>query len=119
MSQPPPLKFEGVVGYATGDGEEAAHFFEHTLGLALAADEDGMRFYPLAEGLTAVVDATGRAAGEAPYLLFSTDDPVTAAEYFLDRGCVVKELPWAQGSGFLARSPEGHAVAVVSSEAMT
>jgi catechol 2,3-dioxygenase-like lactoylglutathione lyase family enzyme len=118
MAQAPALKFEGVVGYATGDGEEAAHFFEHTLGLQLAADEDGMRFYPLAEGLTAVVDATGRAAGEPPYLLFSTENVVIAAEYFLDRGCVVKELPWATGAGFLARSPEGHAVAVVATDAM-
>lgn len=115
---PPKLKFEGVIGYATADAEEAAHFFEHTLGLELGADEDGMRFYPLGEGTTAVVDATGRAAGQGPYLLFSTPDVVTAAENFLERGCTVAELPWAQGAGFLARSPEGHAVAVVAEEAM-
>jgi hypothetical protein len=70
----PPLKFEGVVGYSTADGEEAAHFFEHTLGLELTADDEGMRFYGLGGGLTLSVDATGRSAGEAPWLLFSTPD---------------------------------------------
>ena len=34
------LHFEGVIGYAAADGAEAAHFFEHTLGLSPAA-EDG------------------------------------------------------------------------------
>jgi hypothetical protein len=43
---------------------------------------------------------------------------VKAAEHFLERGCAVAELPWAKGAGFLARSPEGHTVAVVSAEAL-
>lgn len=117
MSQPP-LKFEGVIGYATADAEEAAHFFEHTLGLELAADEDGVRFYPLGDGTTAIVDVRGRPAGQGPYLVFSTDDVTAAAEHFLQSGCVVGELPWAQGAGFIAQSPDGHAVAVLATDAM-
>ena len=89
------------------DGEEAAHFFEHTLGLELGAEDAGMRFYQLGDGTTLMVDATGRAAGDPPYMLFSTADVVAAAEYFLERGCAVKELPWATGAGFIASTPGG------------
>ena len=34
------LRFEGVIGYSTADAEEAAHFFEHTLGLDEAIQHD-------------------------------------------------------------------------------
>ena len=113
------LTFEGVVGYATGDAEEAEHFFEHTLGLELGAEDAGLRFYPLGEGLTLAVDASGRSPGEPPYLLFSTADLVVAGEHFLQRGCAVRELPWApQGAGFIARSPEGHTVCVVDESSL-
>ena len=114
----PELKFEAIIGYATRDAEEAAHFFEHTLGLELGAEDAGMRFYQLGDGTTLTIDATGRSAGEPPYMLFSTPDVVVAAEYFLERGCAVRELPWAQGAGFIAQSPEGHAVAVVATESL-
>lgn len=81
------LRFEGIVGYATRDAEEAAHFFEHTLGLELAAEDGGLRFYPLSDALTLAVDATGAGAGEPPYMLFSTTRLVEAGEHFLQRGC--------------------------------
>jgi predicted enzyme related to lactoylglutathione lyase len=114
----PNLKFEAVIGYATQDAEEAAHFFEHTLGLELGAEDAGMRFYQLGDGTTLTIDVSGRSAGEPPYMLFSATDVVAAAEHFLERGCAVRELPWAQGAGFIAQTPEGHAVAVIASEAL-
>lgn len=108
------LRFEGIVGYATADAEEAAHFFEHTLGLDLAAEDGGLRFYPVSEGLTIAVDVTGAGGGQPPYMLFSTTRLVEAGEHFLQRGCQIRELPWAPGAaGFMARSPEGHTVCVV------
>jgi predicted enzyme related to lactoylglutathione lyase len=115
----PLLNFEGVIGYNTADAEEAAHFFEHTLGLQLTADDDGMRFYQLRDGTTLAVDATGRSAGERPYLLFSTPDIRAAADHFVERGCVTRELPWAQGAGFIAATPEGHTVAVVDESTLS
>jgi len=115
---PPGLRFQGVIGYSTGDAEEAAHFFEHTLALELKGEEAGIRFYQLDETVTLAVDATGRSAGERPYLLFSAPDVHAAADYFVERGCIVRELPWAQGAGFLASTPEGHTVAVVDETAM-
>jgi catechol 2,3-dioxygenase-like lactoylglutathione lyase family enzyme len=114
----PRLNFEGVVGYGAADAEEAAHFFEHALGLRLDAQEGHLRFYGLSDGLALAVDVSGALAGEAPYLLFSTDDVTAAAEHFLQRGCAVRELPWAPGQGFLARTPEGHGVAVIDEAAM-
>lgn len=110
------LTFEGVVGYGVREPEEAAHFFEHTLGLELAGVEGGLRFYGLGSGMTVAVDISGGTAGEPPYLLFSAQDVTAAAEHFLERGCVVKELPWATGAGFLARSPEGHTVCVIQAD---
>lgn len=107
------LRFEGVIGYSTADAEEAAHFFEHTLGLEPTGTEGALRFYALGEGLTVSVDASGGAAGDAPYLLFSSDDVTAAAEHFLQRGCQVRELGWATGAGFIARAAEGHTVCVV------
>jgi predicted enzyme related to lactoylglutathione lyase len=113
------LSFEGVIGYSAGDGEEAAHFFEHTLGLELGAEDGGMRFYALSEGVTLTVDVSGGMAGQPPYLLFSSPRVVEAAEHFLQRGCQVRELPWApSGAGFFARSPEGHTVAVIDGSAL-
>jgi hypothetical protein len=105
------LRFEGIIGYSVGDTEEAAHFFEHTLGLTLAAVDGGLRFYQLSDAVTLTVDVTGGSAGEPPYLMFSATDLVAAGEHFLERGCAVRELPWAPG--FLARSPEGHTVCIV------
>ena len=58
------LRFEGVIGYSTADAEEAAHFFEHTLGLEASGTEGALRFYALGDGLTVSVDASGAAAGE-------------------------------------------------------
>jgi len=110
---PPPLTFEGVVGFGAQDAEDAAHFFEHTLGLPLGAEDGAMRFYQLSDDLSLMVDASGALAGEPPYLVFSTPDLTAAAEHFLQRGCAVRELPWATGAGFLARAPEGHTVCVV------
>jgi catechol 2,3-dioxygenase-like lactoylglutathione lyase family enzyme len=107
------LRFEGVVNYSTADVEEASHFFEHTLGLELEAQDGVLRFYSLGEGLTLTVDVSGASAGVPPYLLFSTPDLDAASEHFLGLGCQVRELPWATGAGFIASSPEGHAVAVV------
>lgn len=106
------LRFEGIIGYATAGAEEAAHFFEHTLGLDLAAEDGSLRFYRLGETLTLAVDVTG---GDAPpYMLFSTTRLVEAGEHFLQRGCQIRDLPWAPGAaGFMVRSPEGHTVCVV------
>lgn len=121
MADPPgvSLRFEGIVGYSTGDAEEAAHFFEHTLGLQAAAEDAGLRFYELAGGLTLAVDISGASAGDPPYMMFSTSDLVAAGEHFLQRGCVIKELPWAPGAaGFIARSAEGHTVCVVDESSL-
>lgn len=112
------LRFEGVAVYSVADTEEAAHFFEHVLGLSAIGEEGELRFYGLNEGATLAVDVRGTEAGQPPYLVFSADDINAAAEHFLERGCVVRELPWATGAGFLARSPEGHTVAVVAAEAL-
>ena len=112
------LSFEGVVGYSVGEAEEASHFFEHTLGLELGAEDGTLRFYALGQGMTLAVDVSGGSAGEPPYLLFSTPDVTAAAEHFLGLGCQVKELPWATGAGFIARSPEGHTVAVLDATAL-
>jgi catechol 2,3-dioxygenase-like lactoylglutathione lyase family enzyme len=114
----PSLQFEGVVGYGAADAGEAAHFFEHALGLRLDAEEGQLRFYGLSDGLALAVDVSGALAGQPPYLLFSTDDVTAAAEHFLQRGCAVRELAWAPGRGFLARAPEGHGVAVIDAAAM-
>jgi predicted enzyme related to lactoylglutathione lyase len=117
--EPTPFTFEGVIGYSAGDNEEAEHFFEHTLGLQLGAQEGNLRFYALADGMTLTIDTSGIMAGQPPYLLFSATDIVAAAEHFLQRGCQVRELPWAPGgAGFLARSPEGHTVAVIDTAAL-
>jgi len=110
------LTFEGVVGYGVREPEEASHFFEHTLGLEVAGEEGGLRFYGLGSGMAVAVDVSGGMAGEPPYLLFSAPDVTAAAEHFLERGCAVKELPWATGAGFLARSPEGHTVCVIQAD---
>ncbi len=115
----PVFTFQGVIAYSAGDEEEASHFFEHTLGLELGAQEGGLRFYGLGEGMTLTVDVSGTMVGEPPYLLFSTANVVEAAEHFLQRGCQVRELPWAPGgAGFLARAPEGHTVAVIDAAAL-
>jgi catechol 2,3-dioxygenase-like lactoylglutathione lyase family enzyme len=108
------LNFEGVIGYGVAEADEADHFFGHILGLALAGEEGSLRFYALGDGAAVAVDVSGATAGEPPYLLFSADDLTAAAEHFLERGCSVRELPWAAGSGFLARSPEGHTVCVIA-----
>lgn len=112
------LTFEGVVGYSVSEPGEATHFFEHTLGLELGAQDGALRFYALARGMTLAVDISGGSAGEPPYLLFSAPDVTAAAEHFLGRGCQVKELSWAVGAGFIARSPEGHTVAVIDAAAL-
>ena len=115
----PLFTFQGVIAYSAGDEEEASHFFEHTLGLELGAQEGGLRFYALAGSMTLTVDVSGAAAGEPPYMLFSTTNVVEAAEHFLQRGCHVRELSWAPGgAGFLARSPEGHTVAIIDATAL-
>jgi predicted enzyme related to lactoylglutathione lyase len=111
------LHYEGVLGYGVQEPEEAVHFFEHTLGLTLGADDGALRLYPLAEGLTLAVDVSGQLAGRPPYLMFSTPDVTAAAEHFLQRGCQVRELPWATGAGFLASTPEGHTVCVLDEAA--
>ena len=116
--EPPALTFEGVIGYGVSEPEEAEHFFEHTLGLTLSAEDGSMRFYVLADGMTLAVEVSGQMAGEPPYMLFSAADLEVAAEHFLQRGCNVRELPWAVGSGFLARAPEGHTVCVVDERAL-
>jgi hypothetical protein len=112
----PKLTFVGVIGYSVAEAEEAAHIFEHTLGLQLAGEEGTLRFYSLGEGQAVAVDLSGAAAGEAPYLVFSVADIDGAAEHFLQRGFSVRELPWATGAGFLARSSEGHTFAVIREE---
>ena len=109
----PDLHFEGVIGYGAADAEEAGHFFEHILGLPLSGEEGVLRFYD-AGGVSIAVDVSGALAGEPPYMVFSFPDLTAAAEHFLDRGCSVRELPWAPGDGFLARSPDGHVVCIVS-----
>ncbi|MEX0749963.1 MAG: hypothetical protein WD359_04065 [Dehalococcoidia bacterium] len=108
----PQLTFEGVVAFPADDPGEAAHFFEHTLGLAVTAEDGPLRFYTLGEGLALAIDGSGQ-SGNDPYLLFSAADLAAAAEHFLQRGCQVRELSWAPGAGFLARSPEGRTVCVV------
>ena len=116
---PPALRFEGIIGYATGDAAEAAHFFEHTLGLEPAGEDGGLRFYELGEAMTLAVDISGASAGDPPYMMFSTPDLVAAGEHFLQRGCAIRELPWAPGAaGFLARAPEGHTVCVVDESSL-
>ena len=112
----PDLQFEGVIGYGAADANEAAHFFEHVLGLSLSGEEGAVRFYD-AGGVSIAVDVSGALAGEPPYMVFSTRDLTAAAEHFLDRGCSMRELPWAPGGGFLARSPDGHVACVVSRDA--
>jgi catechol 2,3-dioxygenase-like lactoylglutathione lyase family enzyme len=112
------LTFAGVIGYGAADAEEAAHFFEHTLGLKLSDEDGALRFYALADGLAVAVDVSGALAGERPYPIFTADDLTAAAEHFLQRGCHVRELPWAEGAGFLARSSEGHTVCVVGESAL-
>ncbi|MDE3096334.1 MAG: VOC family protein [Chloroflexota bacterium] len=109
------LAFEGVIAYGTRDAEEAAHFFEHTLGLDPAPGEGDVRFYALAQDLVLAVDTGGAYAGLPPYLLFSTGDLDAAREHFLRRGCDVVEMESVgeAGGGFLARAPEGHTVCVV------
>ena len=90
----PVLTFEGVIGFGSQDAEEAAHFFEHTLGLELAGDEGALRFYRLSDDVAIAVDASGGYAGQAPYLLFSSPDVPAASAHFVRRGCAVRELPW-------------------------
>jgi len=108
------LTFEGVIAYTAADSDEADHFFGHILGLPLAGEEAPLRFYTLDDATAVAVDVSGATHGEPPYLLFSTADLTTAAEHFLERGCSVRELPWATGGGFLARSPQGHTVCIVA-----
>ncbi len=115
----PPLNFEGVITYSVGEVEEATHFFEHTLGLELGAEDGTLRFYALSEGTTLAIDVSGAESGTPPYLLFSTPDVTVAAEHFLGLGCQVRELRWATGAGFVAASPEGHTVAVIDARALT
>ena len=108
------LRFEGVIGYAAADAASAAHFFEHTLGLTPAAEEGPLRFYPLTERLSIAVDISGDSDGDPPYMLFSTTRLTEAGEHFLNKGCQIRQLPWAPGAaGFIARSPDGYAVCVV------
>jgi hypothetical protein len=115
----PPLRFEGIIGFATADREEAVHFFEHTLGLARSGEEGALLFYPLGHDLSVTVDTAGASAGDPPYLLFSAADLVGAGEHFLQSGCAIRPLPWApEAPGFLARSPEGHTVCVVDAAAL-
>lgn len=109
------LTYEDVIVYAARDEEEADHFFGHLLGLTLAGAEGALRFYALDDRSAVAVDVSG-AIDELPYLLFSSSDLTAAAEHFLERGCSVRELPWASGGGFLARSPEGRTVCVIARE---
>ena len=115
----PALTFEGVIAYPADDPAEAAHFFEHTLGLRLAAEDGPLRFYALSDDLAVAIDVSAQ-PGESgqPYLLFSASDITAAAEHFLQKGCQVRELAWAPGSGFLARSPEGRTVCVVDESSL-
>ena len=115
----PVLTFEGVIGFGAQDAEEAAHFFEHTLGLELTGDEGALRFYRLSEDVAIAVDASGGYAGQPPYLLFSSPDVPAASDHFVRRGCTVRELPWVgEGAGFMARSPQGHTVCVVDAASL-
>ena len=113
----PALSFEGVIAFPAAEPGEAVHFFEHTLGLVPAGEDGPLRFYPLAEGLALALDASGETGG-TPYLVFSTGDLTAAAEYFLQEGCQVRELPWATGSGFLARSADGRTVCIIDAGAL-
>jgi hypothetical protein len=109
----PPLQSEGVIVYTVADREEAYHLFEHTLGLTRTGEDGEIVFFDAA-GTTVAVHVSGEESGAAPYLVFSSGDLVASAEHFLHRGFQVRPLPWApEGGGFLARSPEGHGVAVV------
>jgi catechol 2,3-dioxygenase-like lactoylglutathione lyase family enzyme len=79
------LSWEGVVGYGAQDAEDAAHFFEHLLGLRRSGDDEGtLRFYAAGD-LSIAVDVSGALAGEPPYLVFSASDLTQAAEHFLER----------------------------------
>ncbi|MDP9236589.1 MAG: hypothetical protein M3P30_04170 [Chloroflexota bacterium] len=52
-------------------------------------------------------------------MMFSTTNLAAAVEHFLRHGCVIKKLPWApEAAGFIARSPEGHAVCVVDESSL-
>ncbi len=114
------LRFEGVIGYAAADSASATHFFEHTLGLTPAAEEGALRFYPLNEQLSIAVDISGDSDGDPPYMLFSTTRLTEAGEHFLNRGCQIRQLPWAPGAaGFMARSLEGHTVCVVDESSLS
>lgn len=112
----PGLTFIGIIGYAVSDAEEASHVFEHTLGLEVAGEEGSLRFYGLGGGMAVAVDLSGGGGREPPYLVFETADVDAAAEHFMQRGFAVRELGWAAGAGFLARSPEGHTFAVIAGE---
>jgi len=112
MDGPVALQFEGVIAFPADDPGEAVHFFEHTLGLTVTAEDGPLRFYALSDDLAVAIDAS-RESGADPYLLFSTPDLATAAEHFVGQGCQVRELAWAPGSGFLARSSEGRVVCIV------
>jgi hypothetical protein len=112
----PKLTFVGVIGYNVAEAEEASHVFEHTLGLEPSGEEGSLRFYELGAGNALAVDVSGAVAGEPPYLVFAAVELTAAAEHFMQRGFQVKELSWASGSGFLARSPEGHSFAVIQEE---
>lgn len=112
----PGLTFIGVIAYNASEPEEASHIFEHTLGLRPSAEEGSLRFFDLGSGNAIAVDVSGASAGEPPYLVFAAADLTAAAEHFMQRGFNVRELPWATGSGFLARSPEGHSFAVIQDE---
>jgi hypothetical protein len=113
------LNFEGVIAFPASDPGEAVHFFEHTLGLEPAGEDGPLRFYSLGSELALAIDASGDVGDiTEPYLVFSAGDLAVAAEHFLQRGCHVRELSWAQGAGFLARSPEGRVVCVVEEAAL-
>jgi len=112
----PRLTFIGVVAYSVAEPEEAAHVFEHTLGLPVAGEEGVLRFYSLGGGVALAVEVSGATAGDPPYIVFGAADLTAAAEHFMQRGFAVRELPWASGAGFLARSPEGHTFAVIEDE---
>lgn len=112
------LTFEGVLVLAAPDPPAAAHFFEHTLGLVPLADDGPLRFYGLSGDLTVALDASG-APGDDACLLFSAEDIKLAAEHFVEDGCQLRELGWAAGAGFIARSAEGRSVAVVDQAALS
>jgi hypothetical protein len=114
------LVFEGVIAYGTKDGEEAQHFFEHTLGLEPMEDAGEVKFYPLSDEMALAVDTSGIYAGAPPYLLFSSPDVDKARQHFLGRGCEVIEMgSGADASvGFFAHAPEGHMVCVVGQDTL-